>query len=321
VPFKANAACRHHIPRQRHRVTNWSEYDAALRQRGSLTVWFTEEAIAAWRAEPRTSRGGQPLYSALAIATALTLWAVFRLALRQTEGLIGSIIRLLGLDLAIPDHSTLSRRAETLEVARPQTNAEPVRLLVDSTGLKLCGAGEWLVEKHGASRRRSWRKLHIGVGADTSHIVAANLTDTDVDDGSQVSPLLNQMAGQLASFTGDGTYDQEGVYISIAERHPEAVVIVPPRSTAVPSETAETEPTQRDGHLQLIATKGRMGWQKASGYIKRARVEAAIGRYKQVIGDGLRSRAPRRQTTEVAIAVRALNRMLEFGRPNSVRTA
>jgi len=113
VPFKANAAGRHHIPRQRHRVTNWPDYDAALRQRGSLTVWFTEEAIAAWRAEPRTTRGGQPHYSALAIATGLTLRAVFRLALRQTEGLIGSIIRLLGLDLATPDHSTLSRRAET----------------------------------------------------------------------------------------------------------------------------------------------------------------------------------------------------------------
>src|SRR5580692_10316541 len=114
VPFKANADRRHHIPKQQDRVTNWSEYDAALRQRGSLTVWFSEEAIAAWRAEPRTTRGDQPLYSAIAIATALTLRAVFRLALRQTEGLIGSIIHLLGLDLAIPDHSTLSRRAETL---------------------------------------------------------------------------------------------------------------------------------------------------------------------------------------------------------------
>ena len=113
VPFKANAARRHHIPKQRHRVTNWAEYDAGLRQRGSLTVWFTEEAITAWRAEPRTTRGGQPPYSALAIRTALTLRAVFRLALRQTEGLIGSILQLLGLDLAVPDYSTLSRRAET----------------------------------------------------------------------------------------------------------------------------------------------------------------------------------------------------------------
>jgi hypothetical protein len=142
MPFKMNADRRHHIPQQRHRVTNWAEYDAALRQRASLTVWFTDAAIAAWRAEPRTTRGGQLLYSSLAINTALTLRAVFRLALRQTEGLIGSIIRLLGLDLAVPDHSTLSRRAETLQVLRPRSNREPVHLLVDSTGLRLCGAGE-----------------------------------------------------------------------------------------------------------------------------------------------------------------------------------
>ena len=179
MPFKAKAACRRHIPKQQHRVTNWAEYDAALRQRGSLTVWFTEAAIAAWRAEPRTTPGGQPCYSALVITTALTLRAVFRLALRQTEGLIGSIMRLLGLDLPIPDHTTLSRRAATLEVRRPRSSsriawddAKPVHLLVDSTGLKFCGPGEWLVEKHGTKRRRAWRVLHLATDADTGRIVA-----------------------------------------------------------------------------------------------------------------------------------------------------
>jgi hypothetical protein len=208
MPFKANADRRHHIPKQKRKVTNWAAYDASLRQRGSLTVWFTEEAIVAWRAAPRTTRGGQPWYSPLAILTALTLKAVFRLALRQTEGLIGSIINLLGLTLAVPDHSTLSRRAETLEVPRPRSgrggDGEPMHLLVDSTGLKLCGAGEWLVEKHGAKTRRSWRKLHIGMDADTGEIVAATLTTNDVDDASQIGPLLDQVGGPVASFTGDG---------------------------------------------------------------------------------------------------------------------
>src|SRR6187549_1731835 len=138
VPFKVNQNRRHHIPRQRQKVTNWAEYDAALRQRGSVTVWFTDAAIAAWRAEPRTGRGGQPRYSSLAITTALTLRAVFRLALRQTEGLISSLLQLLGLDLPAPDHSTLSRRAETLAVPRPKAGSAPMHLLVDSTGLKLC---------------------------------------------------------------------------------------------------------------------------------------------------------------------------------------
>src|SRR3954470_23758563 len=246
VPFKLNQDRRHHIPRQQRKVTNWPAYGASLRQRGSLTVWFTDEAIAAWRAEPRTTRGGQPWYSELAILTALTLRAVFRLALRQTEGLIGSLMRLLGLDLPIPDHTTLSRRAETLEVPRPRSGPEPVHLLVDSTGLKLCGAGEWLIEKHGTRRRRAWRKMHIGVDADTGRIVASELTTHDVDDGSQVGPLLDQVTGAVASVTGDGAYDQDGVYASVAERHPEARVIVPPRSTAVPSAAAEMAPTQRD---------------------------------------------------------------------------
>jgi hypothetical protein len=204
---------------------------------------------------------------------------------------------------------------------RAPANAEPVHLLVDSTGLKLSGAGEWLVEKHGTSRRRSWRKLHIGVDADTGQIVAAALTTNDVDDGSQVGPMLDHIERPIASVTGDGAYDQEGVYASVADRHLEAVVIIPPRSTAACSETAETESTQRDCHLQLIARKGRMGWQKASGYNKRARVEAEIGRYKRVIGDELRSRMDRRRAIEVPLAVRALNRMLELGRPHYVRTS
>jgi hypothetical protein len=322
MPFKANAACRHRIPKQRYRVTNWSEYDAALRQRGSLTVWFSDEAVAAWRAEPRTTRGGQPHYSALAIRTALTLRAVFRLALRQTEGLIGSILRLLGLDLAVPDHSTLSRRAETLEVPRPCASSRgPVHLLVDSTGLRLCGSGEWLLEKHGTRRRRTWRKLHIGVDAETGQILASELTPHDVDDGSQVDPLLDQIQGPLASFTGDGAYDQEGIYATVAQRHPAADVIVPPRATAVPSEMAESAPTQRDRHLQSIAEHGRMCWQKRSGYTRRALVETAISRLKRVIGDVLRSRADQRRAIEVAVAISALNRMLELGRPESVRVA
>ncbi len=247
--------------------------------------------------------------------------AVFRLVLRQTEGLIGSIIRLLRLDLAIPDHSTLSRRAETLEIVRAPARAEPVHLLVDSTGLKLSGAGEWPVEKHGTSRRRSWRKLHIGVDADTGQIVAAALTTDDIDDGSQVGPMLDQIDRPIAAFAGDGAYDQESVYGEVAVSHPDAMVIVPPRSSAVPSETAETAPTQRDRHLQLIAEHGRMSWQKASGYNRRALVEADIGRWKRVIGDALRAQTDARQATEAAIVVTVLNRMLEMGRPNYVRIA
>jgi hypothetical protein len=212
LPFKLNQDRRHHIPRQTHKVKNWPAYEASLPRRGSLTVWFSAEAIEGWAAAPRTTPGGQPWYSGLAILTALTLRAVFRLAYRQAEGLLGSIVGLLGLALRVPDHTTLSRRAATLEVPRPQRSsgtdgggeAEPMHLLVDSTGLKLCGAGEWLIEKHGTRTRRSWRKLHLGVDADTGRIVVSALTGHDADDGAQVDLLLGQVEGPVASFTGDG---------------------------------------------------------------------------------------------------------------------
>ena len=319
VPFKANAARRHHISKQRHRITNSAAYDAALRQRGSLTVWFTDAAIAAWKAEPLTTRGGQSRYSALAIATALTLRSVFRLALRQTDGLIGSIVALLGLDLSVPDHTTLRRRVERIDVLHPRPGSDHVHLLVYSTGLKLCGSGEWLLEKHGTKTRRSWRKLHLAVDADTGRIAEATVTTNDIDDASQVGSMLNQVDGPIASFTADGAYDQDGVYGEVISRNPKATIIVPPRSCAVPSDTAQTAPTMRDRHLHTIAECGRMAWQKTSGYNWRALVEADISRFKRAIGDGLRSRTDRRRATEVAIAVNALNRMLELGRPEYVR--
>jgi Transposase DDE domain len=194
-------------------------------------------------------------------------------------------------------------------------------LLVDSTGLKLGGAGEWLVERHGTSRRRSWRKLHLGVDGESGEIVAIELTRKEIDDAAWSGALLDQITDPIASFTADGAYDQDRVYETVAERHPDAAVIVPPRSTAVPSASAETAPTQRDRHIQEITERSRMGWQKSSGYNLRAKVEAAIGRYKRVIGDALRSRTDETEATEVAIAAAALNRMLEFGRPNYVRIA
>ncbi len=321
MPFKANRERRHRIPRQRHRVTNWPKYDAALQARGSLTVWFTGEAIAAWRAEPRITRGGQPHYSDLAIATALTLRAVFRLALRQTEGLIRSILHLLGLDLAVPDHSTLSRRSRVLALPPMRRGRRPVHLLVDSTGLRLCGPGEWLVEQHGSRTRRLWRKLHLATDADTGEIVAAELTGQDADDGGQVEALLDGGSVPIASFTADGAYDRDDVYAAVTARSPHAAVVIPPRSSAVLSADEHTEPTQRDAHILAIAAHGRMGWQRRAGYNWRALVEADVSRWKRVIGGGLWSRTDDRRATEVAIAARALNRLLKLGRPEYVRTA
>jgi hypothetical protein len=322
VPFKFNSKGRHHIPRQRHRVTNWRDYDAALRNRGSLTIWFTPEAIAGWKAQPRTTPGGQRHYSDLAIETALTLRAVFRLALRQSEGLIGSIMRMLDIDLPVPDHTTLSRRGSGLPVhGHGRIGTDELHLIVDSTGLKLRGAGEWLFEKHGTAKRRSWRKLHIGIDADSGEIVAFDLTDKDVDDALHVAPLLDQLAGAPASFMGDGAYDQTCVFEGVLARNPNAKFIVPPCKGAVTGPTAATSPTQRDQHVLAVDAHGRMNWQKTSGYNRRSKVEASISRYKRVIGDTLKSREDARRVTEVAIAIKSLNRMRKLGQANFVRVA
>src|SRR6187431_46861 len=257
MPHKYNADRRHRISRTRYTVTNWKAYEAGLRQRGSLTIWFSEEAIAAWRAPPRTTPGGQARYSDLAIETSLILRAVFHQPLRQTEGLVSSLLELMGLNLPVPDHTTLSRRSRTLTMT-PQAPSGPVHLLVDSTGVKLSGPGEWLVEKHGTQRRRAWRKLHLAVDAKTGTIVASTLTSKEVDDAAELEPLLDQIDEPLAVVIADGAYDQDRVYVAVAGHSVEAAVIVPPRSTAVLSPSAETDPTQRDRHIQAIAEQGRM---------------------------------------------------------------
>jgi hypothetical protein len=322
MPHKYNADRRHRIPKRRYKVTNWRDYEAGLRQRGSLTIWFTEEAIAAWRAVSRTTPGGQARYSDLAIETTLILRAVFHQPLRQTEGLVGSLLELMGLDLPAPDHTTLSRRARTLAVApQAQTASGPVHLLVDSTGVKLGGPGEWLVEKHGTQRRRAWRKLHLGVDAKTGTIVASTLTSKEVDDAAELGPLLDQIEEPLAAVIADGAYDQDNVYDTVSEHSAKAAVVVPPRSTAVLSASAETDPTQRDCHILVIAEQGRMAWQRTSGYNARAGAEGTMSRYKRIIGDTLHSHSRPAQETEARIAVAVLNRMLDLGRPDSVRAA
>ncbi|MCW2239565.1 IS5 family transposase [Azospirillum canadense] len=271
------------------------------------------------RTTPRTTRGGQPRYSAVAIETALTRRAPFRLAFRQTEGLIGSLMQLLQLDLPVPDHTTLSRRAQSLAITPRALTIGPLLLLVDSTGLKPSGPGEWVVEKHGSKKRRSWRKFHVGGDATTGQIVAMERTSPDVDDASQVAALLEQVTVPVARPIGDGAYDRTEVYEVVAARHPDAAVVAPPRADAVLSATAQTAPTQRDRHRLAIAETGPMTWQRTSGYNKRAGVEAAIARCQQVIGDRLRAHSDDGRHTELIIAGNLLNHMFGLARPSYVR--
>ncbi|NKL25023.1 IS5 family transposase [Rhizobium leguminosarum] len=322
MPYKHNADRRHHIAKMNFRVTNWPEYEAGLRRRGSLTLWMTPEALARWHAPRRKTRGGQPRYSDLAIETALTLGCVFGMRLRQTEGLMNSVFDLMGLEIPVPDHTTLSRRAQTWKLPaqrNPPLPDGPLHVLVDSTGLKVYGAGQWLEEKHGARSRRNWRKFHLAVDANSGEIIAHRLTDQGTDDPSQVEPLLSQIDGEIDQFTADGAYDGKPTYQTVLQHSATANVVIPPRSTAVESNGDTGPPDQRDKHIAAIAKDGRLQWQAATGYGKRARIETAIGRYKGLIGRRVRARSFATQQTEVAIACIVLNRMLACGRPESVR--
>jgi hypothetical protein len=227
IPFRLNAARRHRIPRSRYRVRNWSAYEAGLKRRGDLALWIDETALEGWLAPRRTTPGGQAIYSDLAIEMVLVLRLVFQLALRQAEAFAGSVFRLLGLDLCVPDHTTLSRRGSDFAGRRPNVTPHGARhLIVDSTGL---GQGERNEERHGRSRR-SWRKLHLVVDASTGEIVANALTDNGADDVGEVPGLLEQVEGEFGSFIADGAYDGDPVYQAVADQQhdPPADVVIPP---------------------------------------------------------------------------------------------
>jgi transposase len=317
MPHKHNADRRHHIPKMAFKVQNWPAYEAGLRRRGSLTLWIEEATLRDWQT---TGPNGQARYKNAAIQTSLMLRTAFKLALRQTEGLMTSVFTLMGLTLSAPDHTTVSRRAAKLPVSQPaQVPPGPLHVLIDSTGLQVYGAGQWLEAKHGAKSPRMWRKLHLAVDAASGMIVAQTLTDQDVDDPSQVGPLLDQIDDPIGQVTADGAYDGDPTYQTIAAHGDDIAVVVPPRSTAVPSGEVDA-PTQRDRHLAMIAEQGRLAWQATTGYGQRSLVETTMGRYKALIGPRLRARGFAVQQTEAAIGVAVLNRMLVAGRPDSVRS-
>lgn len=242
---------------------------------------------------------------------------MFHQSLRQTEGLLRSIADVLDIDIAIPDHTTLSRRGGGLTVL-PKTigREEPLHLLVDSTGLKIYGEGEWLGQKRGVRSPRRRRKLHLGVDAGTHEIVAVELTPDDVGDVSELPALLDQIDADVASLTAAGAYDGAAVYDAVADRHPDAEMIILPRATAVPNEITTT---QRDRHILTIEKHGRLCWQRRSGYNRRSLVETAIYRYKTIINRRLQARTLSNQRTEARIGCNVLSRMTYFGMPASVR--
>jgi hypothetical protein len=301
------------------RKIDWSKYEAGLRQRGSVTFWFSEEAIAQWHPETGGKRGGQAVYSDIAIETSLAIRLVFDQALRQTEGMLTSLISVMELPIKAPDHSTLSRRGGVVSPISVPRSGGPLTIAVDSTGLKIYGAGEWNESKHGGGKRRKWHKLHLAIDESTCDIVANSLTTNDVHDQSEAPNLLEKIDGQISTFLGDGAYDTRGVYDAVADHgYDAASVIVPPRKDAVKSSPPDPAMSQRDQHIDMITKHEQPYWEIHMGYSRRLIAENAIGRFKHIIGPQLRARRFDNQVNEAAIGVKVLNRMSQLGTPRQL---
>lgn len=305
-----------------YRLSNWRHYNRALVARGSLTLWFSEDVLDQWYHQGPKQRGAQFTYTDLVIETGLTLKAVFHLGFRQSQGLLGSIVALLGLDLKTPDYSTLCRRQKTLRVDLGVLCSGRARhLVVDSTGLKLYGEGEWKVRQHGSSKRRTWRKLHLGLDETTGEVVATVLTDNATDDAEVVPDLLDQVQDEIAAMGADGAYDKRKVYRALIHR--KIAPIIPPRRDARIWQHGNTKAPRhpRDEALRYIRRHGRQKWKRDSGYHRRSKAETTMFRYKTIFGGTLWARKMENQQVEACIKSRALNRMTQLGMPESYAAA
>ena len=309
--------------KHKYRLRNWSQYNKALVQRGSLTLWVGDDIIEQWRNHQRTGRRGKPsTYSDTAILCMATLAEVYRLTLRATEGLMRSVIRLLGVELAVPDYTTLSRRRRSLEIELPRREkSAPLHLVVDSTGIKVYGEGEWKVRQHGYSRRRTWRKLHLAVDEATNELVAAAVTTNSFKDSQLLPDLLEQVAGEVSQVSADGAYDSRNCYDAIRARKARAAI--PPRRRARIWQHGNTRGERhiRDENLRAIRRKGRAQWKRDSDYHRRSLAEAAVFRVKMIFGERVGARSFEGQAAQVLVRCAALNRMTHLGMPDSYKVA
>ena len=306
-----------------YRVGNWSEYDRALVQRGSLTVWIADGFEKTWFYQGPLQRGSQFDYSAQAIEVMLTLKNVFHLPNRATEGFACSLFGLLKIALPVPDHTTLSRRGKTLKVRLPRRANGHLDIVMDSTGLKIYGEGEWKVRTHGKSKRRIWRKLHLTLDRHSGEIQAAELTEAGVSDDAMVEAMLRQIEQPIDSLAADGIYDKRRVYKSLNQYAPSAKVLIPPRRNARIWQHANSkaERLKRDENLRYIRKHGRAAWKNDSGYHGRSLAETAMFRYKTIFGGQLSTRRIETQTNQAMIRCAALNTMTHLGMPQSYKIA
>jgi hypothetical protein len=297
----------------KYKTKNWSSYNDSLKRRGSLSIWFDAEMI--WTSPPSGKRGRQRQFSDAAIQTCLTLKVLFGMPLRQTTGFVQSLLRLAGLDWVAPDFSTLCRRQKTLNVSLPYRGSKgPLNLLVDSTGIKAEGEGEWNARKHGGSKRRIWRKIHIGIDEETLEIRAVEVTGSNIGDAPMLPELLHQIPSDqdIGSVTADGAYDTRKCHDAIAARNAHAVI--PPRKNAKPWKPTSDGAIARNDAVNTQRYLGRTLWRRWSGYHRRSRIETKMHCMK-LLGQSLMARDFDRQVAEIQVRIAVLNRYTALGIP------
>ena len=313
--------------KDKYRTRNWKEYNRSLVNRGSITFWFEENTAQKWYSIKRTGKPGRPdTYSDDAIHCGLMIRAVFHTALRFLQGFIDSIIRILGLDLVCPHYSVFSRRAKGLQIPLRKLlkPGEKLNVIFDSTGVKVFGEGEWKVRQHGYSKRRTWRKVHVGMCADSGQVVVSAMTSNNVSDGEAMIRMMETLdEDSLGSVLGDGAYDTIDCREAVYDRGGKQ--IIPPAKNAK-LQRGKTLPClkERDEAIQRIeelGEEGRTKWKQEIDYHRRSRVETLMFRYKTILGERLASRREGTQATEVAIKLDVLNRMAEVGMPKSYKVA
>ena len=305
--------------KDKYKIINWKEYNESLKQRGSITIWISEEALELWKYTGPKLKGGQKKYSDLAIETSLTIRKVYHLKLRQTEGFVNSLIQIMQVNLEVPDYSTLSRRAGKLNISLGNFKDNGnIDIVVDSTGLKVYGEGEWKVRKHGWNKHRTWRKLHIGIDGVTQEIIAEKLTENNIDDADVIEDVLN-VSDNIDSFTGDGAYDKKKVRKILTKKKIKQKI--PPQHNAVISKEADYDLQSRDKAIKRIKSIGREKWKQEVGYHRRSLVEVAMFRYKTIIGDKILSRKFVNEKVEVRLGCAILNKMTALGMPVSIKVA
>ncbi len=308
-----------------YRVRNWSDYNQSLIKRGSVTLWIDEEVLANWHPEPadKRKRGGQVQYSDQAIECLLLLQAVYRLPYRQTIGFAQSILSLLEVTVGVPDYTLLCKRSRGIEINLASTPVdEPKHLVLDSTGLKVYGEGEWKVRQHGYSKRRTWRKLHLSVDENSQELQAVVLSEAGVDDAEAGQQLLEQTPGDIQRVGGDGAYDKRKFYEASTKRGIDTILVPPRRDAKIWQHgNSKQAPLPRDENLRRIRKVGRQQWKVQSGYHRRSLAETAVFRFKIIFGNTLSTRTLDRQVTEVRVKAAALNRMTQLGMPDTYRVA